>query len=96
MRVATMAAAVVRFAGGLLAAPAVHAGDLATVVCVGSDAASYSPGLRSFRSDRDIRLNARRGTPAQAWGRSAETTRSPEPSAARSRYRAHRCSDQSA
>jgi hypothetical protein len=48
MRVATIAAAVVLFAGGLLAAPAAHAGDLTTVVCVGSDAASYSPGLRNF------------------------------------------------
>jgi hypothetical protein len=48
MRVATTTAAIILFLGGLLAAPAAYASDLASVVCAGSDTASYSPGLRDF------------------------------------------------
>jgi hypothetical protein len=50
MRGATIAAAaaVALLVSGLLDTPAARAGDLATVVCLGSDAASYSPGLRDF------------------------------------------------
>ena len=50
MRRAIMAAAaaVALLVGGFLDTPAARADGLVTVVCLGSDAASYSPGLRDF------------------------------------------------